>query len=47
MIPAKIIVIPAAIGSTTPDATPYQKAFFVLPPSLFSGSDIIAPSGKF
>lgn len=41
------IVIIAPIGSTKPDNVPSKNAFFLDIPSLFSGIEIIAPSGKF
>ena len=41
------IVIKAPIGSTIPDAVPNKNAFDFEIPSVLSGMDIIAPSGKF
>ena len=41
------IVSIAAIGSTIPDNAPYKNAFGFDVPSLLSGIEIIAPSGKF
>ena len=41
------IVSIAAIGSTIPDSVPIINDVVFLYPSLFSGIDIIAPSGKF
>ena len=41
------MVIIAPIGSTIPDNAPYKNAFVFDMPSLFSGIEIIAPSGKF
>lgn len=39
-------MIPAT-GSTTPDKAPYKNDFPLLFPSLLSGIEMMAPSGKF
>jgi hypothetical protein len=40
-------VIPAAIGSTTPDRVPYKNDLGLEIPSANNGIEITAPSGKF
>lgn len=46
-IPAKITVSTAPMGSTTPDIIPRKHDFLRDAPPAWSGSEIIAPSGKF
>ncbi len=46
-MPINATVRPALIGSTIPDSTPYKNAFGLLSPCIFSGIEIIAPSGIF
>lgn len=41
------IVITAAIGSTTPDNTPFKKAILFDVPVVLYGRDTAIPSGKF
>lgn len=44
---ANKIIKKAPIGSTTPDNTPYKKAFHFPIPDPIKGMEMIAPSGKF
>lgn len=47
MSDAASIVSTAPMGSTMPESTPPQKALALPMPSARSGSEMIAPSGKF
>ena len=44
---AATMVISAAMGSTTPDSTPYPKVLTLGIPAARRGMETIAPSGKF